>query len=114
DPLAVALLAGDVVAGVDASLGADTVAALHRDHGKQVNVDAFFRELDRAGEAGQSAPDDDHTTISCTCHNALSYLRVVSDDDGVSACFKEFRGAARSVGDLPGAFPSFLDDPAGG
>ena len=60
-PLAVALLAGDFVAGIDAALGADAVAALDRHHGKQIDRDAFFGQFDRAGQSGQSAADDNDT-----------------------------------------------------
>ena len=60
-PFAVSLLAGDVVAGVDSALGADAVAAFDRDHGNQIDIDAFFSEFDGTRQSGQSAADDDHT-----------------------------------------------------
>jgi hypothetical protein len=55
-PLAVTLLAGDVVAGVDAALGADAVAALHRHHREQIDVHAFLGQLHGAGQAANPPP----------------------------------------------------------
>ena len=65
-PLAVSLLAGDVVAGVDAALGADAVAALDGDHREEIDVDAFLGQLDGAGQAGESAADDDDAFFVAT------------------------------------------------
>src|SRR2546421_6849245 len=66
-PLAVTLLAGNVVAGVDPALRADAVAALHGHHGKQINGHPFLGQLDGASQAGQSAPNHDHALL-CSSH----------------------------------------------
>ncbi len=61
NPLAVALLAGDVVAGVDSALGADAVAALDGNHGEEIDVEPVLGELDGAREAREAAADHDHS-----------------------------------------------------
>jgi hypothetical protein len=58
-PLAVALLAGDVVARVDAALRAHAVRSLDRDHREQVDVEAFLGDAGRGGQSGQPSSDDD-------------------------------------------------------
>jgi len=50
-PFGVALLACDVVAGVDAALGADAVGALHRHQRKQIDMKSFFCQFHRGGES---------------------------------------------------------------
>ena len=62
-PLAVSLLAGDVVAGVDAALGADAVAALDGDHGEQIDGDAFLGELHAADRPANPAADHDDSLL---------------------------------------------------
>ena len=65
NPFAVTLLSRDVVAGVDAALGADTVAALHRHHREKIDVDMLLGQLHRARQPGQATSDDDHAMFRC-------------------------------------------------
>ena len=58
-PLAEALLACHVVAGVDAALGAHRVAALDGDDAEEVDLDAELGALDCSGKSGEAASDDD-------------------------------------------------------
>jgi hypothetical protein len=62
-PLAEALLPGDVVAGVDAALGAHRVAALHGDDAEEVDLHAELGALDCAREAREPASDDDDALV---------------------------------------------------
>ncbi len=61
--LGVALLAGHLVAGVDAALGADGVGSLHRDHREEVDRNARFGDANGAGEAGEPAAYHDDSTL---------------------------------------------------
>tara|TARA_Y100000589_G_scaffold228818_2_gene216223 strand:+ start:468 stop:734 length:267 start_codon:yes stop_codon:yes gene_type:complete len=63
DPLGVALLTGDFVTGVDATLGTHTVGTLDRDHGEEVHRDASFGDLDRCGEASEATTNDNHSGL---------------------------------------------------
>ena len=71
-PFGKALLAGDFVAGVDAALGADAVAAFDGDHREEIDADALFGQLDGASEASKSAADDDDTFFGYRSHVVVS------------------------------------------
>ncbi len=66
--LRVALLAGDLVAGVDAALGAHGVRALDGDHAEEVHGDAGLGDTDGRGEAREPAPDHDHPAFVVCDH----------------------------------------------
>ena len=68
EPLAVALLAGEVVDRVDAALGADAVGALHGREAHQVDGDAELGELHRRGEPREPAANHQYTLL---CHAIL-------------------------------------------
>lgn len=63
-PLAVPLLSGDFVAGVDAALGTDAMTAFDGDHGEEVDGHAFLGEFDGAGQTRQTAADDNDSFIA--------------------------------------------------
>ena len=62
-PFAVALLAGHLVAGIDAALSADAVRALHWDHGKEIDADAGLGHANGRRQAGQTAANDNDTGL---------------------------------------------------
>ena len=90
-PLGVALLAGHLVAGVDAALGAHGVAALHRDHREQVHRQPRLGHADRGGQAGQPAADDDDAGVGAVLLGADAVAGrlehgVAFGPPGASAC----------------------------
>ena len=63
EPFAVALLAGQVVDGVDSALSANTVRPSDRNHADQGNMYAGLSQLHGGGEARETSPYDDDVLL---------------------------------------------------
>ena len=101
-PLAVALLPGDVVDAVDAALGANAVRAFDRREAHQVDVDAQFGQLHGGGQTGQPAADDHHALVGHRLFCSREKMCLPSPQSGLPAAGAQAFAIRLSACRIPG------------